>query len=140
MTLQEQLIQYMREHNKNNVEIARKTGVAPDQIGNIVRGKKTPMINVKRLADKLDPIFEQHVEYKICECGVKFIPSYQHRNYHSEECNKYFRGHRSDKQKAEKHEMPKVNLTEYNEKARQNGLSYGQLQGRERMLMGMVIR
>ena len=123
MTLQDQLIKYMADHNNNNIEIARKTGVAPDQVSNIIKGKETPMVNVKRLSDKLGPIFEQYVEYKTCECGKKFIPTYQHRNYCSVECNKNYRAYVSSKPKAEKHSKPKQSIAEF-----MGGKSYGERQ------------
>lgn len=113
MTLQDQLIKYMHEHNNNNIEIARKTGVAPDQVSNIIKGKPSPMVNIKRLSDKLDPIFEQYVEYKTCDCGKKFIPTYQHRNYCSVECNKNYRAYVSSKPKAEKRSKPKQSIAEF---------------------------
>ena len=123
MTLQDQLIKYMADHNNNNIEIARKTGVAPDQVSHIVKGKETPMVNVKRLSDKLDPVFEQYVEYKICECGKKFVPTFQHRNYHSDECSDYFRKHGRSKPKAKKREKPKQSIAEF-----MGGKSYGERQ------------
>ena len=123
MTLAEQLIKYMTEHNNNNIEIARKTGVAPDQVSNIIKGKPSPMVNIKRLSDKLDPVFEQYVEYKICECGEKFIPTYQHRNYCSVECNKNYRAYVSSKPKQEKRSKPKQSIAEF-----MDGKSYGERQ------------
>ena len=123
MTLQEQLIKYMADHNNNNIEIARKTGVAPDQVSNIIKGKPTPMVNIKRLSDKLDKAFEKYIEYKICDCGEKFIPTYQHRNYCSVECNKNYRAYVSSKPKAKKREKPKQSIAEF-----MGGKSYGERQ------------
>ena len=113
MTLQDQLIKYMTEHNNNNIEIARKTGVAPDQVSNIIKGKPSPMVNIKRLSDKLDPVFEQYIEYKTCECGKKFIPTYKHRNYCSEECNKKYRKYERRKYGISKNNKPKKSIIEF---------------------------
>lgn len=151
MTLSERLIKYMDENNVTGTALAREIGVTPPTIMSIRQGKKISMWIIQKLAETLGDEYRQYLEYMTCACGKQFIPKTSRQHHCSSECSKYFTGkawgHRKKitemREKEYEREIrikreakrpkPKVNYAEYNELARSQGLSYGQLQGLERL-------
>lgn len=151
MTLSERLIKYMDENNVTGAALARMIEVSPVTIMNIRQGKKSSMWVVQKLVEALGDDYREYLEYQTCACGKRFIPKTSNQHHCSSECSKYFIGkawgHRQTVlakrekeyenevriQREVKRPKPKVGYAEYNERARSQGLSYGQLQGMERL-------
>lgn len=129
MTLSEQLDLIMKTKNLTNNDIRKLTGVMPWEISLMRNGGDFRPNALKTMAEKLDaPELEQYIKHKICPCGEKFIPDRNHRCYHSDECREKFKTNKTGAiKKAE------MSFVEYNERARSQGLTYGQLQGLERL-------
>lgn len=152
MTLSERLNDYKTRNKLSTKGLSWKTGISEPTLRGILRSDhqmngKTILIFV----DRLGPEFEEYLEYKICACGKQYVPQTYHQEFCSEICRERARGrvsqqkdplHRLKEQKKEKlmerkqkFPKPKVTFAEFNERARSQGLSYGQLQGLERLGM-----
>lgn len=150
MTLSERLNDYKTRNNLSTKDLSRKTGISEPTLRGILRSDhqmngKTILIFV----DRLGPEFEEYLEYKICACGKQYIPQTYNQDFYSAICRERARGrvslHKDPAHKLKAHEKenileherkfpkPKVGYAEYNERARSQGLSYGQLQGLERL-------
>lgn len=158
MTLSERLNDYKNQHNLSAHKLAERLNINHTSVCHLLRGDDyTPKI-ADAVYQALGEDYKRYIKYSTCAvCGEQYIPKscdsvicskpeclMEHRRryfkaYEPKNKRKYNYGHARKKLIIPDHK-PKVKLTEYNEKARQRGLSYGELQGRERMLMGMEIR
>lgn len=159
MTLQEKLNRYIEKHCLSGAEAARRIGVGPTQVSEIrLHNKYSPLI-AERIFRAFGDEFKEFVEYDTCPyCGCQYVRKRSdQRTCLSDECLKK---HRVDKameyeRKVSSGEIvkrpleerrpankkylklpevkPKVGYAEFNEQARSQGLSYGQLQGLERL-------
>ena len=153
MTLQERLIKYMNDNNLTGVAMALLTDSDPNDRSAIRKHNKCGPIIRKKLFDALGPDFEEYLEYKTCRCGKQFIQRSANQHHCSSECSEKYTGRPWGSRQMDKSEMhrltayekekllerkqkfpkPKVGYAEFNERARSQGLSYGQLQGLERL-------
>ena len=135
MTLEETLEAYKVKNKLSYAQIARKIGVSVSLVKSICRDGKTSAKTIKKLVDNLGPEFEFFLEYKICYCGKQFIPNTYNQDCCSDKCYLKYKGHsRIIKKTGSTFKIKnKKSYTEYNERARSQGLSYGQLQCKERM-------
>ena len=128
MTLAETLIAYKNKNQLSYSQIARKIGIYAAQVRSICIDGKTSAKTIKKLVDNLGPEFESFLEYKTCYCGKRFIPNTYNQDCCSDKCYLKYKGHsRNTSRKIQK------DYAKYNERARSQGLSYGQLQCKERM-------
>ena len=136
LTLQEQLLKYMNDHDLINMEVAKVTGISPEHVSYILQGHATPMSNIKKLSDHLSPIFEDYVVYSRCACGELFIPTRDHRKYHTDECREKY-GQKvnwvSKKDKEAQKKKPREKLKNAFEEANSLGLTYTEYQTKERL-------
>ncbi len=159
MTLSERLNQYIKKHHLSGAEVANRTGVCPTQVSEIrLRNKYTPFI-AERIYNAFGDEFKEFVEYDTCPyCGGRYIRRRNdQRTCLSSDCLKKNRTDKAkeyeqkvnsgehvkrpyeERQPAKKKYMvqlevkPKISYAEFNERARSQGLSYGQLQGLERL-------
>ncbi|MBC3901513.1 hypothetical protein GH811_18095 [Acetobacterium malicum] len=141
MTLQEMLNKYMEKYCLSGAEMSKRSGVHQNHISAIRRHNKYSPQTAKKLTTVLGDACEQYIIYFTCECGKKYIQRSANQRHCSGECSEFFTGRSwgSNKRYGEKRKskakqnQPKVNYAEYNERARSQGLSYGQLQGLERL-------
>lgn len=150
MTLSERLNDYKDRNKLSTKDLSRKTGISEPTLRGILKSDH-PMNGktILRFVDRLGSEFEEYLEYKTCACGKQYIPQTYHQEFCSEICRERARGRVSlkkdplhrlkehEKENALEHKQkfpkPKVTYVEYNERARSQGLSYGQLQGLERL-------
>lgn len=151
MTLSERLNDYKTRNNLSTKDLSWKTGVSEPTLRSLLRSKPMPTTGatIQKFVDRLGPEFKEYLEYKTCACGKRYIPQTYHQDFCSAICRERARGRVSlhkdpmhklreqEKENALEHERkfpkPKANYAEYNERARSQGLSYGQLQGLERL-------
>lgn len=144
MTLSERLNDYKTRKNLSGAAMARKLRISETQMRNILDGKKTTGKTVLKMVDAFGSEFEQFLEYHTCECGKRFIQKTYNQNCCSDECSWKYNGKSRKKRTVKADEVKilskapvvanqKVGYAEFNERARSQGLSYGQLQGLERL-------
>lgn len=141
MTLQEMLNKHMEKYCLSGAEVSKRSGVHQNHISAIRRHNKYSPQTAKKLTTVLGDACEQYVIYSACECSKRYIQRSSNQHHCSSECSEYYTGRpwginkRYDEKRKAKAEQKraKVNYAEYNERARSQGLSYGQLQGLERL-------
>ena len=159
MTLQQKLNQYIEKYCLSGAETARRIGTHPSQVSQIrLRNVYTPAL-AEKIYKAFGDEFREYFEYEKCPyCGSEYLP----RDERQKTClsDEYVKKHRAEvvkeyerKVNSGEHVMrtynerrpkkkkymvvedvkPPVTFTEFNERARSQGLSYGQLQGLERL-------
>lgn len=159
MTLQEKLNQYIEKYCLSGAEAARRIGIGPTQVSEIrLHNEYTPLI-AERIFKAFGDEFKEFVEYDTCPyCGGKYVrkrsdqrtclsdecvrreqadnaKEYERKVNSGEHVMRTYNERRPKKKKylVDPDVKPKVSYAEYNERARSQGLSYGQLQGLERL-------
>lgn len=142
MTLSERLNDYKTRNRLSINRLIQVTGISRIAIISMLKETRPPNgTTIKKLVYQLGPEFEEYLEYKTCHCGAKFIS----RRYGQKCCSKKCReatirkNPRPELEKQKeidqvvKFRESEISFAEYNERARAQGLSYGQLQGLERL-------
>lgn len=156
MTLQERLNQYIERYCLSGAEAARRIGVHPTKVSDIKNHNRYGNKTAEKIYKALGEDFREYVTYQTCPyCGEEYAPrdstnkncgnnpcTIAHRNAVEKEyrrkvdAGEHVKAIGKPKKKkyleAPKHK-PVVNYVEYNERARSQGLTYGQLQGLERL-------
>lgn len=160
MTINEKLTEEFEKRNITRAEFARIIGVDPTVVTGILKGRKVGNITIKKIVGKLGSEYEKFYEYKYCEvCGKKFLPQncrvktcsdeYSKTNV-NELCINWVKSHRertvSSQTEAQRYgwgakvKAPSVSFAELENKARSQGVSYGQLGTTERLAQSMTMR
>lgn len=159
MTLQQRLNQYIERSCLSGAEAARRIGTHPSQVSQIrLRNVYTPAL-AEKIYKAFGDEFREYFEYEKCPyCGSEYLPrDERQKTCLSDECVKKHRAevvkeyerkvnsgehvmrtYNERRPKKKKYLVvedvkPPVTFAEYNERARSQGLSYGQLQGLERL-------
>ena len=156
MTLQQRLNKYIEKYCLSGAETARRTGLHVTQISDIRVRNQYSAAMAEKIYKALGDEFKEYFEYSICPfCGSKYIPrnnrqkscmdnecvkknkaimmkEYQKKVHSGEHVMKTYNERRPKRETRPKSKQS-VSYAEYNERARSQGLSYGQLQGLERL-------
>jgi len=159
MTLQERLNHYIEKYCLTGAETARRIDTHPSQVSQIrLRNVYTPAL-AEKIYKAFGDEFREYFEYDTCPyCGSEYLPrDERQKTCLSDECVKKHRAevvkeyerkvnsgehvmrtYNERRPKKKKYLVdpdvkPKITYAEYNERARSQGLSYGQLQGLERL-------
>ena len=159
MTLQERFNKYMETYCLSGAEAARRIGTHPSQVSQIrLRNVYTPAL-AEKIYKAFGDEFREYFEYEKCPyCGSEYLPrDERQKTCLSDDCVKKHRAevvkeyerkvnsgehvmrtYNERRPKKKKYLVvgdvkPRVTFTEFNERARSQGLSYGQLQGLERL-------
>ena len=160
MTLSEKLSEYIKKYRLTGVETARRADIDPTQVSDIrLRNKYSPA-TAEKIYKAFGNEFKEFLEYDTCPyCGESYIRQTniqktclasdcvkKHRAIVAKEylrkvnsgehvkqtCNERRRPIKRENAETAS-SKPKATYAEYNERARSQGLSYGQLQGLERL-------
>lgn len=142
MTLSEELEKAMKAKNIKGKELSKLTGVMAWEISDMRTGGDFRANALKKIASALDaPELLEYVEFKTCPCGENFIPDIDHRRYCSDACRLKYKGNgRGKRQEARANKKNPVSYVERENKARSQGVSYGQLCGAERLAQSGTMR
>lgn len=159
MTLQERLNKYIEKYCLSGAEAARRTGLHVTQISGIRVRNQYSAATAEKIYKAFGDEFREYFEYEKCPyCGSEYLPrDERQKTCLSDECVKKHRAEvvkeyerkvssgevvkrpYEERRPANKKYLklpevkPKVGYAEFNERARSQGLSYGQLQGLERL-------
>ncbi|MDO9492823.1 helix-turn-helix transcriptional regulator [Acetobacterium sp.] len=160
MTLQEKVIEIIEEKNITYVELSKMVGTDPATMSRIVNDKRVGNNTISKFVKKFGDEFKQFYEYKNCKiCGNKFLPINNKVETCSVECSRintnntsvaWVKSHRertvSSQTEAQrfgrkaKVKKPSVSFAERENKARSQGVSYGQLGTTERLAQSTTMR
>lgn len=160
MTLQEKIMEIIEQNNLTYTDLSKIVGTDPATVSRIVNNKRVGNNTIEKFAKVFGAEFEQFYEYHICIiCGKKFMPSNERVKTCSAECSrintnsisiKWVKSHRertvSSQTEAQrfgrkaKIKKPSVSFAERENKARSQGMSYGQLGTTERLAQSMTMR
>lgn len=159
MTLQKRLNHYIEKYCLSGAEAARRTGLHVTQISGIRVRNQYSAATAEKIYKAFGDEFREYFEYDTCPyCGSEYLPrDERQKTCLSDECVKKHRAevvkeyerkvnsgehvmrtYNERRPKKKKYLVvedvkPPVTFAEYNEQARSQGLSYGQLQGLERL-------
>lgn len=155
MTLQRKLNHYIEKYCLTGAETARRTGLHVTQISDIRVRNQYSAVMAEKIYKALGDDFKEYFEYSICPfCGSKYIPrNNRTKSCMNDECVKknkaimmkeyqkkvnsgehVIKTYNERRPKRETNRVkPETDCVKYESKARSQGLSYGQLQGLERL-------
>lgn len=159
MTLQKRLNHYIEKYCLSGAETARRTGLHVTQISGIRVRNQYSAATAEKIYKAFGDEFREYFEYEKCPCcGSEYLPrDERQKTCLSDDCVKKHRAevvkeyerkvnsgehvmrtYNERRPKKKKYLVvedvkPPVTFAEYNERARSQGLSYGQLQGLERL-------